>query len=194
MRKIKNLIFFLSIIVVSSAFAKDFTFDTRVGAYKISSKYEVYRNTRLAYNLDVLIQGAGVRAESTVLKGIGFTGESSNYRLSFQTLYSLNVDENFNVKPFIGIGLSSSIFVNNSISCDVGLDAVYKLSELFAPIVGGEAIFYSDSTIIEYYGGPRVILTDWFSFDALYTAILDTSLASDKRHNIGFGGRVNLYF
>lgn len=187
--KFKLIVIIALLFMTTAAYANDFTFDTRIGAYSINSVLQSYRNTRIGYDLKALLPSASVRVEYAVVNGVGFTGTSNNYRLGLQGVYELKLMEELNVSPFVAIGLSNSDNGNNIISCDAGLDAAYKLTDMFSIPVGGEIVIYSDSSIIEYYGGLRVAVLEWLSVDGLYSG-----LVSSSTHYAGFAGKINIKF
>lgn len=197
----KLKIFILALVVVGGLLpavnAADFAFDTRIGTYTINNQSKLYRNSRLAYKLAPLLSSfeflkpVSIRIEHEVIDGVGITGSLSNYRISGHALYKVNLDNNLSVSPWAGAGLSGSSSDSRVISVDAGLDACYKISDTFSIPIGGEAIFFSDSTIINYLGGVGVKLMDWLSVDGLFAGTL--SLPGSV-NNIGFGGRLNILF
>ena len=182
---IKRIFFILIIFFLSGTFlhAETFTFDTRIGVYGAVP----YRLSSLSCNIAPLFTG---RVEYNVYNGIGFTGEFNNYKLGLQGIYEVALPgTGFTLKPFVGIGFSNSGIASNSLSLDFGFDSTYN--NLFGVIlvIGAEAVTFSDSYMVDYYGGPSIPIINFLSVDLLYTGLI-----SNGCHQIGFGGRVNFKF
>lgn len=181
----------LLVVLGVSLQASNFTLDTAIGSYMINSQSTLYRNTRISAALfsGTYLKPLSIRFENEVVGGLGMYGNQNNLRISGQLLYKIDFGKELYVSPFVGIGLTSSDVVSGSISVDAGLEARYKLTDMFSIPLGGEIITFSDSSIINYYGGVGVKLMDWLSVDGLYTATMTGGV-----NNIGFGGRVSIIF
>lgn len=187
----KKILILLSVVLGLSLQAETFTLDTAIGAYTINSQSQIYRNTRISAALfsGTYLKPLSIRFENEIVGGLGMYGNQNNYRISGQMLYKIDFGKELYVSPFVGIGLTSSDVIALSLSVDAGLEARYKLTDMFSVPLGGEIITFSDSSIINYYGGVGIKLMDWLSVDGLYTATMTGGV-----HNIGFGGRVSIIF
>lgn len=182
--KTKAIVFALVLvsIVTSVGWTENFTLDTRIG----NRGSIVYRVSRLAYNLTPELSS---RLVNVSLGGLGLTGDINNYRVGVNLIYKMKLMDNLSLEPYVGGSYNSSDDVAGSISGDLGLDAKYKLYDWVSPVIGADLQIYSDSYMLDYYGGLSFPIINAVSIDLLYSALL-----TNDRHKTGMGGRINIYF
>lgn len=161
--------------------------DTRIGAYMLGPFPIIYRNSRIAYSIS---SSFSARLTYQVYNGIGIQGEFNNYRIGFQAVYDLEIPNiELIIKPYLGFGINSSDIALGSLSLDVGSEINYSLLSWFGFGVGAEMLVFSDSYILEYYGGPSFSIFEWLTIDLLYTGLL-----SSTSHRIGGAGKISFKF
>ncbi|MFH1074468.1 MAG: hypothetical protein V1752_05200 [Candidatus Firestonebacteria bacterium] len=191
MKKILFAVLFSLYFLIPQLGAEDFTFDTRIGYY-FTTNGMLFRDTHLGYDLKTLMPNLSIRGQYYVLDGVALTGSANNYKLGLQAVYSLKLDDNLSIAPFCGGALNNSTVQTNTISVDGGFELNYKLFSPVTAIIGADASFFSDSTMIDYYAGGSVPILNWLSFEAFYCGLLN--MTTSVVHNAGAGSRLTATF
>ena len=191
MKKLLFTVMFSLCFFIPTLGAEDITFDTRIGYY-FTTNGMLFRDTRLGYDLKALMPNLSVRAQYYVLDGVALTGSSNNYKLGLQAAYNLKLNESLSITPFGGAALNNSTALPSIISIDGGFEINYKLFSPVTAIIGADASFFTDSTMIDYYAGGSIPVLNWLSLEVLYCGLLNMS--TTIVHNVGVGGRLTAKF
>jgi len=171
----------------SMAAADTITVYSQQGVHLLNSAMEYYRFTGATLELPVL--PVGINVQQKVYNGLGLTGAIGNYSVGVHACKSDNLG---------GLGLwyylGGSYSISNSVPGALGLDAgvtanIKGVLSLFDLLAGGEAIFFSDSVQLDYFGGFNIPV-----FAGFDVALLYSGLYSGTTHLLGGGLKLSYKF
>ena len=177
----KKLILAMFMVMVGAANAGSIYLDTEVN---INSQMIFNRYVRIASDFTPDIK---VRLAYNTLNGyLALTGDMNNFSIAGQGVTSMKLIDGLTAEPFAGVGYASSD-AGTAVFGDLGVDLMYKTFVWF--VAGADVQIYADSYMMNYRGGINIPILNFLSLDLLYSSVL-----TNDRHKMGFGGKLNFVF